>query len=69
MWEVRANPSDGAQKGPLAAFVFPDRSGLALGLQVYLYVYVVEVNKAPTFLWITPVYRERSATCRSHNRM
>lgn len=62
-------PGGRCTKSPLAAFAFPDRSGLALCLQVYLYVYVVEVNKVSAFLWITPVYREGSTACRSHNRM
>src|SRR5579864_2435232 len=43
--------------------------GLAFGLHVYLYVYVVIVNKGTAFLWITSVYQKESVICRTHNRM
>ena len=43
--------------------------GMAFLFTGLLYVYVVTVNKAPRFLWITLVYLIQSMSCHSHNRM
>jgi len=42
-------------------------SARALLFTCLLYVYVVTVNKLHGILWITDVYRSKSASCKLHN--
>ena len=44
-------------------------AGWPFDSMVYLYVYVVEVNKGHTAQWITVVYADDSMRCRTHNRL